>query len=79
MDQYHHQKYMLSASIYTLSEVSNAFKSAMADDKVAKAVGTFGWTKPSTKADLLKKMESYMDGTVAILVYGCSSYNENPP
>lgn len=49
----------------TLSEVSNAFKSAMADDKVAKAVGTFGWTKPSEKEDLLNKMESYMDGTVA--------------
>lgn len=49
----------------TLSEVSNAFKSAMADEKVAKAVGTFDWTKPSAKADLLKKMESYMDGTVA--------------
>lgn len=49
----------------TLSEVSNAFKSAMADETVAKAVGTFGWTQPSSKAQLLKKMESYMDGTVA--------------
>lgn len=47
----------------TLSEVSNAFKSAMADETVAKQVGTFGWTVPS--GTLLTKMESYMDGTVA--------------
>lgn len=47
----------------TLSEVSNAFKSAMADETVAKEVGTFGWTVPT--GTLLEKMESYMDGTVA--------------
>ncbi len=52
----------------TLSEVSNAFKSAMADEATAKAVGSIAsYKEVSTVASgaLMKKMESYMDGTVA--------------
>lgn len=52
----------------TLSEVSNAFKSAMADETVAKKVAEAAktsWFKPSTVSELEKKMESYMDGTLA--------------
>lgn len=52
----------------TLSEVSNAFKSAMADEATAKAVSTISsYTEVSTVASgaLMTKMESYMDGTVA--------------
>ncbi len=52
----------------TLSEVSNAFKSAMADEATAKAVSTISsYTEVSTVAGgaLMTKMESYMDGTVA--------------
>lgn len=49
----------------TLSEISNAFKSAMADEATAKAVGSTltNYTKPT--GALQKKMESYMDGTLA--------------
>lgn len=51
----------------TLSEISNAFKSAMADEETAKKVGSVNDKEVSTVAsgDLVKKMESYMDGTVA--------------
>lgn len=49
----------------TLSEISNAFKSAMADEKTAKSAGTTYSTYKQPTGDLLKKMESYMDGTVA--------------
>ncbi len=51
----------------TLSEVSNAFKSAMADETTAKAVGSVDDKEVSTVASgaLMTKMESYMDGTVA--------------
>lgn len=49
----------------TLSEVSNAFKSAMADETTAKAVGSTlsNYAKPT--GALLTKMQSYMDGTLA--------------
>lgn len=48
----------------TLSEVSNAFKSAMANETVANGIGdTYDdYAKPADP--LLKKMNSYMDGTV---------------
>jgi len=52
----------------TLSEMSNAFKSAMADEATAQAVSTISsYTEVSTVASgaLKTKMESYMDGTVA--------------
>lgn len=56
----------------TLSEVSNAFKSAMADEKTAKSVGTMAsWTAPT--GDLLKKMETYMDGKLEDAEKGLAS------
>ena len=49
----------------TLSEISNAFKSAMADETTAKSAGTTYSTYKQPTGDLLTKMESYMDGTIA--------------
>lgn len=60
----------------TLSEVSNAFKSAMADETIAKDStipkdGT--WFLISGKANLKTKMEKYMDKTLADAKSGLAS------
>lgn len=60
----------------SLSEVSNAFKSAMADETTAKSVGSVAtWTEVSTIASgaLKTKMEKYMDGTLADAEKGLAS------
>ena len=65
----------------TLSEVSNAFKSAMADETTAKAVqsaiGSYtkinGAAAGSAAKTLADKMEKYMDGTLADAKAGLAS------
>lgn len=65
----------------TLSEVSNAFKSAMADETTAKSVQSSissytkinGAAAGSKAKELADKMEKYMDGTIADAADGLAS------